>query len=759
MHHGTRAALHGLIALALGVGLVEPDHTLGRAGRLWPVLIAGACFVVAVLLGYVPLPSFVSALAAPGLLERFPGWMVHTASVDAEDTTDALTHVLLVWGAAVAVGVWGVAHWRRRAMEQALLVLGIALPIIALAHAFTNTTSLFGVVPTWVRAPYKFFAPFLSHAHAGSALLLAWPLVLYDTANRDLPLGSRVTYGAVAAFMAFAALIYGATGPLAVMGLMVVVLTFRQRWLPRVVLAAAAPFAILAVIGFDAWMDPGNTGNLHGRTGIWASTLNLTAHHWLLGAGGGTFADALSPYRTDLRFELWDHAHQDYLEWFSETGVVGVALALVAVGVMRPGRTRDPDRAWLISAGAAGVLIHALVDFPLRLPALAMSAAAMLAWRVVVHQERRDTSPWAIRAALIGVLVANLAGAAWQLRDRALEPASALLWSAKGGTTELAAATVRRLAPWRAELALYEARTLAVGSRRDQALSLVDDVVANHPSEPDALRSAARLYLALGEGERAVAAADRAVEEGRWDWRSHATRARVLAVVDRDLAAAAWHDAIEAGAPWSTFEEAWAVLPVGLYWVDAVQGAGNRQDAALGTFLLRKGDAEAAALAFEEATFDAPGVMHPQYVDALLKLDRLDQAEQTVALARSRYPEDPDWIAREAKLREKQLRWGDASALWMTLARRDPKAALRSVETAVQDGGPENGLRVLLRMQADGYRLDTNLLLRRAQLQARAGLQEECVRDLTSSGLLDRKDTRARAEKALWECRKKPTAP
>ncbi|MCA9492965.1 MAG: hypothetical protein KC621_23705, partial [Myxococcales bacterium] len=375
------------------------------------------------------------------------------------------------------------------------------------------------------------------------------------------------------------------------------------------------------------------------------------------------------------------------------------------------------------------------------------------------HQERTTPPPPPIRGALGALLLANLAGAAWQVRDRQVEPASALLWSSKGGTTELAAATVRRWAPWRPELALYEARTLAVGSRRDEALAEVRSVVADHPSDADALRAASRLLLALGDGDQALAAADRAVEEARWDWRNHATRARVMTVVDRERAAAAWHDAIEAGSPRSTYEEAWAVLPVGLYWVDAVQGSGNRQDAALGAFLLRKGDPEAAVLAYEEAAFDAPGVMHPGYVDALLALDRLDQAEQVVALARSRHPEDPAWIAREARLREKQLRWGDASALWMSIARRDPKAALRSVETAVQEGGPENGLRILLRMQTDGFRLDTNLHLKRAQLQARAGLRDECVRDIASSGLLDNKFTRKRAEKAIQDCRRMPEDP
>lgn len=721
-------------------------------------MAAGWLLVAAAGLGFLPLPSVLSAVVAPGLLDRFPGWSAHTASVNPEDTTEALTHLLLVLGTASAVGAWGIAHWRRRAVEWALLVLGGLLPIIALTHAWTNTTALFGIYPTWVRAPYKFFAPFLSHGHAGSALLLAWPLVLYEAANQELTVGTRAMYGALASIMAFAALMYGATAPLGVMGLMVVVLAFRQRWLPRVVLAAAAPFGALAVVGFDTWMDPGQTTSLHGRLGIWSSTVSLIGHHWLFGAGAGTFARALSPYRTDLHFELWDHAHQDYLEWVAETGLVGLLAAGIALLLVRPTTARDPNRAFVVTAGAAGVLLHGMVDFPLRLPALAMSVAALVAWRQVVHQERRPASPLALRAALTVLLCANVGSAAWQLRARAVEPASTLLWASKGGT-DLAASTVRRWAPWRPELGIYEGRRLAVDGLRDEAVARLEEVVDGFPADPDAQRTAAGVLFGLGASDLALRAVDRAVEEAPWDWRTYVTRARVLTVTDRDRAAAAWHLAIEAGAPSSTFEEAWAVLPVGLYWVDAVQSGGTRQDAALAAFLLKKGDAEAAALAFEEAAFDDPNALHPGYVDALLTLDRLDQAERYLDRARSRRPGDPVWTRRLAVLREKQDRWKEASDIWMSISRYDSRAALRAVDAAAHGEQPQEGLRVILRMQADGIALDTDLILRRAQLQAKAGLRDECVRDLAASGLLDRRNTKARAQRAMQGCTARPKSP
>jgi O-antigen ligase len=83
-------------------------------------------------------------------------------------------------------------------------------------------------------------------------------------------------------------------------------------------------------------------------------------------------------------------AHDDYLQAGVERGAAGAAALLlllpgaVAAGWRRPA-AGDPLRAALAPAAAAAlaaVLVQALVDFPLQIPAVALSAAVLagLAW-------------------------------------------------------------------------------------------------------------------------------------------------------------------------------------------------------------------------------------------------------------------------------------------------------------------------------------------------------------------------------------------
>ena len=91
---------------------------------------------------------------------------------------------------------------------------------------------------------------------------------------------------------------------------------------------------------------------------------------------------ALQSFPTDLR---WDHAHNDYAEALAETGLVGAAVILCALGLffwlafrnLRE-RLRHPA-GWMQFAaaiGCCGLLVHSLVDFNLHMPANA-------AWFVV----------------------------------------------------------------------------------------------------------------------------------------------------------------------------------------------------------------------------------------------------------------------------------------------------------------------------------------------------------------------------------------
>ena len=106
------------------------------------------------------------------------------------------------------------------------------------------------------------------------------------------------------------------------------------------------------------------------------------------GAGPGTFGAAFSPVRSaDIR-HYFDHAHNDYLEFLIETGIVGgvllglIALSTLAHGVRVLRNRRDPGAGALAFAGIMGLTalgIHSLADFNLRIPAVAATLVVLMA--------------------------------------------------------------------------------------------------------------------------------------------------------------------------------------------------------------------------------------------------------------------------------------------------------------------------------------------------------------------------------------------
>ena len=108
-----------------------------------------------------------------------------------------------------------------------------------------------------------------------------------------------------------------------------------------------------------------------------------------LGLGGGTFHLGYFPYRTADVQGYYDHAHDDYVEFGVEAGLVGSALLLALVGwsQWRGWRLllgRDTSRfergmAFASVMGVSELLVHSTVDFNLQNPTNALLFLWLLA--------------------------------------------------------------------------------------------------------------------------------------------------------------------------------------------------------------------------------------------------------------------------------------------------------------------------------------------------------------------------------------------
>jgi O-antigen ligase len=164
----------------------------------------------------------------------------------------------------------------------------------------------------------------------------------------------------------------------------------RGRLRRRLAMLSIALMVVAAgVAKFVPLPEPSDSSSvsLQSRDEMWLTTLPAIAHSMPVGTGIGTFVGVYHRYENPntITQEIVVHAHNDYLELALETGVAGVLLILAflawwgrrTIGIWRSQTTDRYARAATIASGA--LLVHSLVDFPLRTAALSAVFAACLA--------------------------------------------------------------------------------------------------------------------------------------------------------------------------------------------------------------------------------------------------------------------------------------------------------------------------------------------------------------------------------------------
>ena len=137
------------------------------------------------------------------------------------------------------------------------------------------------------------------------------------------------------------------------------------------------------------------------RTAVWAGTLDLIRDYPLLGTGPGTFPVAFTPYRPAGLNARYLQAHNDYLHFISETGVLtaGVILWLIVAAFwsgIRKIMTTDSRLTLGITLGSltgiVAIIVHSVSDFNLHLMANAIlfTVLAGLMMAQVKHGEKSD---------------------------------------------------------------------------------------------------------------------------------------------------------------------------------------------------------------------------------------------------------------------------------------------------------------------------------------------------------------------------------
>jgi len=161
---------------------------------------------------------------------------------------------------------------------------------------------------------------------------------------------------------------------------------------PLTAVAVVSIAAILAVYltPLNDKFAASNATSFDSRQTMWSTTIPAIKDNILLGSGVGSFQEVYPQYEDPAAVTdtFVNHAHNDYLEIALEAGIPGILLVLVfllwwgsrAVSIWRSAAI---DRYALAgSIASAAILVHSLVDYPLRTAALSAIMAASLALMV-----------------------------------------------------------------------------------------------------------------------------------------------------------------------------------------------------------------------------------------------------------------------------------------------------------------------------------------------------------------------------------------
>jgi O-antigen ligase len=176
----------------------------------------------------------------------------------------------------------------------------------------------------------------------------------------------------------------------------------RQKWIKNFLKVSFVIITIVALnVGIGSVIERFALDDLlhEGRPVVWGKVVEIIGDYPLLGTGLGTFASIYPAYDESGRSVRYSHAHNDYLEFLSELGVVGLVLlfgglAFIVVSSFLIWRVRrHPEVKGLALGGIVAIvaiLIHSITDFNLHIPANMVLFTVIVALTFVTAFYKRE---------------------------------------------------------------------------------------------------------------------------------------------------------------------------------------------------------------------------------------------------------------------------------------------------------------------------------------------------------------------------------
>jgi O-antigen ligase/Tfp pilus assembly protein PilF len=540
-----------------------------------------------VLLQLIPLPPALLTLLSPATAQRYTEgvWLIKPdlwlpLSVHPKATLAAFLR-LSASAAFYFATIQLLSRFRTlRFATSVLTIFGGIFALLGLVQFIFPSDRVFWFFVEWPDRTAHHFATYVNGNHyaglIGMLLPLALAMVVYrlprrlysgwregvveffsnpDTATFAGFLAATVVMGASVFFSLSRGGVLASLAALLIFFVILVCLGIERR---RILLPGFVLLMILGTVGWVGW-EPvferfesvrTESGELNTkRLDYWQDSLESIKVYPLFGTGAGTFADAYPRFQTETTRKLVDHAHNDYVEWLLEGGLVGAVLAAwflldVVFRSFRFRRRRGhlfSSYLWLGSmAGLVSILLHSITDFNLQIPANGLMLSALLALLVAAaHTRSRSGGPSSdlpgiptqmvrcvVRPVALLMLLAGLGvGFAGAIADSRLQLLEALDVEAMGDDQKRAS-TLEKLTgaasldPWSARHK-YALGQVAWFGEKDRGRAFFAEALQRNPVS--SLYANALAKAILGNGDKAhvtellaAAAANDRAEPGYW---------------------------------------------------------------------------------------------------------------------------------------------------------------------------------------------------------------------------------------------------
>ncbi|HUI40929.1 MAG TPA: O-antigen ligase family protein [Terriglobia bacterium] len=440
-------SLMEIVLFAAVLALLVRDTWRGQLDlrvSIWPVL-----FAVWVGLQLVPLPAgLVRALEparfqAPGVPgQPYEAWL--TLSIYPHATLLGWTRFLAYLAAFVIAIQTFDSRKRSSLLIRALIAIGIFEAAYGSVQYLTGWEKIF----TYTKEYYRGMATgtYINHNHFAGLLELSAPFlvgsILYSfqmwQANRRKGLSQTRERGAAPGFQLLVYVflvivilvglifsrsrggILGAIISLLFIALLAQLRVKRTSWLLGLLGFMAIAGAYGAWIGlgpvlsrFEALGAGAQNFDVGTRLSFSKDALGMIRDFPWTGIGLGTFVTGVRHYQTQWTGFFVDHAHNDYVEFAAETGLVGAALLFLpivyllirmVVSFLDDSRRYRPAMLLGCIGSTLAILIHSATDFNLQIPANALILAVVLGigYKAACVERRdeasgRTSSPQALR--------------------------------------------------------------------------------------------------------------------------------------------------------------------------------------------------------------------------------------------------------------------------------------------------------------------------------------------------------------------------